>query len=336
MESTPFLFHERHRVQSQVNELFMTTRKFFTEFAVNMFGDSSALLQQSQLESSTLEEALPKGVPYHIYMIVRRPRIAFDPSTIKLVNNCFSGDFTIQHESKFDRHSFETPVRADEDKIKVLCPYPHTEFSVHNLSGEKLFGANVALFLAKTDSKFWKHMDFEVLYIGQAYGEDGSRIAPDRLKSHSTLQSIYAEAIQRSPDKDIWIILWSFVPMLITGWAGGQKNLKATPEQDAEHADKVLGTEITEQQRINFTEAALIRYFQPEYNKTFKGTFPSPAHSTYAECYSLDLNTVNVELQTENIMCRLWSPSVEPKWVHFAKFQLHSPEDRKSMFDLVL
>ena len=64
--------------------------------------------------------------------------------------------------------------------------------------------------------------------------------------------------------------------------------------------------EITEQQQINFTEAALVRYFK------------HPAHKTYSQCYDLDLNAVNVELQTEEIMCRLWSPSVAPSWTHFA------------------
>lgn len=90
---------------------------------------------------------------------------------------------------------------------------------------------------------------------------------------------------------------------------------------------------MSDQQFVSFTEAALIKYFQPEYNKTFKNIFPSPAHLTYKDCYELDLNMIAIEIQTENVMCRLWSQHVEPKWTHLHKFILHSVNDRKSMFD---
>jgi hypothetical protein len=36
---------------------------------------------------------------------------------------------------------------------------------------------------------------FEVLYIGQAFGNDGSRNALDRLKKHETLQKIAVKGI---------------------------------------------------------------------------------------------------------------------------------------------
>jgi hypothetical protein len=49
------------------------------------------------------------------------------------------------------------------------------------------------------------------------------------------------------------------------------KQYGTTTEEDDEHIDSVLGTEITEQQQINFTKAALIRYFDPEYNVLFRG-----------------------------------------------------------------
>lgn len=92
--------------------------------------------------------------------------------------------------------------------------------------------------------------------------------------------------------------------------------------------------EITERQRINFTEAALIRYFSPEYNKIYKDTFPSPAHTTYSECYDLDLNSVSVELQTDRLYTRVWSKVIKPDYVHFCTFPLHSKEDRMYMFEI--
>ena len=78
----------------------------------------------------------------------------------------------------------------------------------------------------------------------------------------------------------------------------------------------------------------MIRYFQPEYNKIFKDTFPNPAHKTYAECYDLDINSVAVELNTEDSYCRLWSEAVPPRWTHFIHYALHSRAERQAMFDI--
>jgi hypothetical protein len=77
----------------------------------------------------------------------------------------------------------------------------------------------------------------------------------------------------------------------------------------------------------------LIRFFEPEYNKLYKDTFPNPAHKTYSECYELDINSVAVELDSENIRCQLWSPKILPAWTHFIVYPLHSKEERKSMFN---
>lgn len=105
-------------------------------------------------------------------------------------------------------------------------------------------------------------------------------------------------------------------------------------EEDYEHIQKVMSTDISEQQRINFAEAALIRYFEPEYNEIFKKSFPSPSHQTYSECYDLDINSVIIELQTENLGYMVKSKKISPKWVHCEIFNMHSSQERKSMFEL--
>ena len=309
----------------------MAIRKYLTEFAINMVG-TAAILQQDALRDPDLMKKLPADLSYHIYMIARRPRIALDPSTLKISKDEFCGVFTIQKGAAFERHAFRASHDFGSD-LRVLCKYPHTEFSISNRQGGFIAGGKVALFLSQLSPELSPFMDLEVLYVGQSYGEGGSRIAPDRLLSHSTLQGIYAEALRRAPDQDVWLVLFHFEPLLITSFDGRSKQYQTSSEEDAAHRNRVLKFEITEQQQINFTEAALIRYFRPEYNTIFKDSFPNPAHSTYAQCYDLDINTVNVEIQAEDIMCRLWSPAVKPSWIHFAAFQLHSRDERLGMFD---
>ena len=109
---------------------------------------------------------------------------------------------------------------------------------------------------------------------------------------------------------------------------------KANDQKHLENVTyNVLEKGIKEQQEINFTEAALIRYFKPEYNDKFKETFPSPAHSTYSECYDIDINSISIEFLTQDLRCRFYSDEVKPNWEHFAFFNLHTYADRKGMFD---
>ena len=53
-------------------------------------------------------------------------------------------------------------------------------------------------------------LEYEILYIGQAYGKDGKRTALDRLASHETVQKIYTHSLTNNPDCDIWILLTTF------------------------------------------------------------------------------------------------------------------------------
>lgn len=305
-------------------------RKYISEFALNMICNYAALVQQEELRKI---KDLAKNVPdFHIYIIGRRPRITLDPQTLKIGDQIISGELVILVEGKQIREEFATRNMTGTPNLKIECPYPHNEYVLHDEHDEIIGGGKIAL-LRGLGRKYSEYLDLEILYIGQAYGADGKRTAPDRLDGHSTLQNIYAEAIRRSPDKEVWITLCSFEPLIFASFDGITGKYGTSTEADDAHRKKVLYNPITDQQQINFTEAALIKYFQPQYNKDYKDTFPNPAHATYAECYDVDLNAVCVELDTENIRSRLWSQGIESSFHHFCQFPLHSKEERKSMFE---
>jgi hypothetical protein len=268
-------------------------------------------------------------------MICRRPRITFDPERFSITDEFLSGEFLIQDSSRFERVPFAFRHQLGTSKVTFDCPYPHGFLTVRDETGDWLIATKAGIWAHGLRSMA-NYVDLEVLYIGQAYGEQGERNATDRLMSHSTLQKIYAEAMSNSPDKEIWLLLWNFEPLMLASFDGITKSYGTTMEEDDEHIDRVLQEGITDQQQVNFTEAALIKYFSPAYNSIYKETFPSPAHSTYAECYDIDLNAVSVELNTEDLKCMLYSTTVPRKWIHYATFPLHSREERRSMFDVVL
>ncbi|MGO0789165.1 hypothetical protein ACTOWA_04790 [Herbaspirillum seropedicae] len=273
----------------------MDIPKYMSEFGLNMVNGSRFILQQEELTHESL-----KGFEPHIYIIGRRPRISLDATSLVFTKDKVKGSFRKQVKDKFISIPFETTNNLGTEDVIVECEYPYTHYAIRDKNGNILSNGKCALLLSMISSEFREHLDLEVLYVGQSYGKDGSRTAPARLASHSTLQGIYSEAIRKSPDQDVWMILSSFNPMLLGVMDGRSKSYQTTLDDDDRHIDKVFEKPITEKQQINFTEAALIKYFQPSFNTIYKDTFPSPSHSTYAECYDIDLNMVTVELQTDD------------------------------------
>jgi hypothetical protein len=297
-----------------------------------MMTDYSALLTQNYLKDlpAVFGENIP---PFHIYIIGRRPRITLNPKTFQSDAKKLSGTFFRHSGEEKEEHSFEQVMPPEVGPLRLKTEYPYTKLALIRQDGSRFRTYPAAMFIGMLGHEYRHHLSLEVLYVGQAFGSNGERIAPERLKSHSTLQGIYAEAQQNNPDMDIWITLFSFKMQPLFSIDGTQKEYSTTTEEDDLHRKKVIKSEITEQQQINFTEAALIRYFEPEYNSTYKNTFPNYAHSTYSKCYDLEINTVNIELHTTDLKCALWSKKAKPRDIHFCTFPMYRREDRKAMFE---
>lgn len=306
----------------------MVKRKFISEFGLTMVSGELVMLQQDRLDDVAAMDFSP-----YIYIICRRNRIGMVPESTKFTIDTIEGEFFVQYGDRKESYKYKCKNNFKTDDLIMDSPYPYTEFAIRGCDGKTYCNGKTAFFLPYIIDESWKLLGMEVLYIGQSYGTEGSRNACERLKSHSTLQNIYAEAITRSPDCDIWLILCEFSETLLCSFDGRCGNYESTMEEDNDHMNNVFESRISEQQRINFTEAALIKYFQPPYNKQYKEKFPSPAHSTYSECYDIDLNMVCVELNTENIGLMIFSESVPQKPIHICDFPLHSREDRVYMFD---
>jgi hypothetical protein len=286
------------------------------------------LLQQDYLDDASLITFDP-----HIYIIGRRPRISINPKSIRIVDN----KVYIEYLKHIGEKTISIPTiginHFGTNNLTIKSDYPYTEYIITDNDIQKSYRVKAALQLINFGSKILDHLKLEILYIGQAYGTDGSRNAVDRIKNHSTLQGIYSELIKRTPDQEIWMVLCDFNEVMLASFDGITKTFETSKDEDDKHFNKIFENKISEQQEINFTEAALIKYFQPEYNKVFKDSFPNPAHSTYSECYDLDLNMVCVEINTEDLLLPLWTNKVKPSLLHFAQFPLHSREDRKFMLD---
>lgn len=314
----------------------MTHRKYISEFGLNMFLKKTMVLQQSELNRVAEYKYFNEDNPCHIYFICKRKRILIDPKEFYVDNENIIFKFRVQQQDTLEDFGIKVPNSLGTTNIKLISNYPYNYFEL--FKDDKLYLRGYPAVLLQTfETELCNYLDLLVLYIGQSYGVEGSRTAPERLQSHSTLQGIYSEAIKNNPDSEIWLILTSFDQFLLSSFDGRIKVSEEEYEKDTEHLKRVTNTVLhdglKEQQVINFTEAALIRYFQPPYNIEYKDTFPNPAHSTYSECYRLDINSISIELNTESIKCRLFSSAILPTIHHIKTFPLHSEDDRKGMFD---
>uniref|UniRef100_UPI00404A45EB hypothetical protein n=1 Tax=Fulvivirga sp. TaxID=1931237 RepID=UPI00404A45EB len=316
------------------------TKRLPTEFAINMCLDKMMILQQSELAQVGSFNYFDKYSPCHIYFIGKRPRVIVDKDVFNIAEDYIEMNFKIQKEDSWEELPLKFENGFKDAKVEFKTIYPHNTFEIY-VNEELFVAAKVSTFLQMMLHYPHKRdfLDFEVLYIGQSYGVEGARTAPDRLVNHSTLQGIYAEAISNNPDSEIWLALASFSQINLMMFDGRTQFTEEEKIADKERFknvyDKLNWEGINEQQKINFTEAALIKYFQPPYNVIYKDSFPNPAHSTYSECYDLDINSVCIELNTsESVNIQFYSETVEKDPWHMKDFLLKSKEERKSMFEI--
>lgn len=308
-------------------------RKYTTEFALNMMVNSAALLQEEDLGNLTSQPSVGSE-PFHIYFIARRPRITFEPDTFVFTDNVVQGAFLVHQGPTVTRVDFKYGNRREAPFRSFRSEWPHSVGHFLGDEGEVEFTTKAAILASRARQDMGSFLDLEVMYVGQSYGDEGDRTAIGRLQSHSKFQSILGEASRLAPDKEIWLILVSLMPIMITsidGTSVGETLM--SDDEDNEHILKVTSQAMDEAQQICFAEAAFIRYFQPKYNKHFRDNFPNPAHASYKACYDLDLNSVFVEFNSEILGCRLYSDAVPARWVHLPQFFLHDPAERAAFIE---
>jgi hypothetical protein len=292
------------------------------------------------------QTAFAENNPCNIYFILKRPKVTIDPNYCIKDNKSFELRYFIHEEDKKHERKFRTNI--DTDKYDFQTKYPYNYFSFINKTNPDLSRhyklAVIIDTIHQKSNTIEPLLDYEVLYIGQAFGEDGKRTAIDRLGSHSTLQKIYSEAMQKNPDSEIWILLASFRQKNISSMNG---KISMPQENEKEDFTRWLNfnngeNHFSDRQKINFTEAALIRTFLPKYNKEYKDTFPNPAHSSYSECYNLDINAIVVELDMTEARRWLYSDDKSrevdneglgiPYW-QYGQFYFVTNEDRYKIFN---
>lgn len=271
----------------------------------------------------------------HIYAICRRPALSFDPSSFNYSEPVSTGVLKRKVDGKEEEIPFAFPLRAPEGGRIEVANYPSRKLLGYDASGnvERAWPAALIGMRAKVADESIR--DFEVLYVGQAFG-DGDRTAFDRLQNHKTLQKILADIHAEFPDDEVILFMFEYEPgVAMIHMDGIAKDAQVIGDEDSAHIQNVLDNPPTEKEEISIAEAGLIWYFRPPYNIKFKDSYPKEDLKVLETCYRLDLAGLSVEINTDEFPCRLWSRDRGPGHHHIAQFDLHDPKLRRTFFSLV-
>lgn len=332
-------------------------RKYFTEFGLNVYTSYKTLIPVEHLDK------VQDDAKYHIYMILGVPRIIIEKDSI--VTQEDSIDFSIKQinrgeeiEYKIEKVSLIDGLDHNNIQFNVRYPYTQLNCKIENSflksyyeNNRRALGCSEEEFInlcnTPIDAQVFLNqylyakgdpLEMKVLYIGQAYGKHGERLAQDRLTSHETLQKILTDCHSKYPDKRIFILLLEMTPMLNTTFDGITKEYSANEKEESEHFKNGLLNLPLYNQVINITEAALINYFKPIYNTNFVENFPCDRHKGYKQYYDLDYNCMSVELDLEfdyipRIVLYSDSSKIQSSF-DFVQYNLFNDPNRKNMYEI--
>lgn len=294
-------------------------RKFDVEHALGMYASSFVVIPAFAIYDGDLLKQYEKILATcHIYLIGAVPQVDFVGA---------------RQEGQQLITLYEVAGEARE----LEWPIP-TGFSLgEGPEGWYLMGADGSRIFPDDQDVIFQRLNneqnaigFKVLYIGQAYGKDGSRNALDRLLKHETLQKISLQGLP--PGYRLNLLLLEIEPgnRMYTSFHPQAEVKDHGTARISSGLDKLFDTD--EVERITLYEASLIRYFQPRYNKEFKNSFPSTNMKVLADCYDKDFSALVAEICIDELPFKLFSDSIAIKQYHTVVHDLHDDESRKMFF----
>lgn len=292
-------------------------KKFSVENCLSLFACSYVIMPAFSLYDQEKVDEFRKAVPKcHVYFIglvpvIKTTRVKISDTTLETVHALGGKEYTIDWGCPPDLN-LDLTTEQSLSELQVAELLPDEERLVKRLSEE--FNA----------------ITFEVLYIGQSLGKDGSRNAFDRLLHHETLQKIAVQGFPSNFQLYVLLIEISAQTQLIAHINPKAKNKTDTLSRFSLGWEKVKNT--SEAERTALYEASMIRYFKPKYNKEFKNSFPSTNLKILSDCYDKDFVGIVAEFDFGNIPMKLFSECVAPSPVHVAKHHFTGDYDRQMFF----
>ena len=227
----------------------MSKKLYLSEFAVNLFAARWLITSANQFMSGGTMGAEEQDVANscHIYLICKSPVVSFSKDSLKYENGNLSVkvNYRVEGEIREKEFSFDFPLLDGAASVK-LSNYPHREILTLDSAGAvvRYLPASVVSIGTGWHLENRELSDLEVLYIGQSFG-DGTRTAFERLRNHSTLQKILAQAQYESPDNEIQILTFEYAPYRIIHQMDGRAGNVISDYRDMDRFRSIQDNHLT-------------------------------------------------------------------------------------------
>lgn len=274
----------------------------------------------------------------NIYVIVKRPKVRFHARSLQHDRYRLFGLLEVHEKNGFQLMPFE------------YCPSKGrtiSEFQLRDGPEQKI------AFVYRDESREWfpaieviqqcglginHYPDLQVLYVGQAFGKTGRRLAVDRLGNHRALKRIQND-MQNEPEQELFILMYRYGEHHKHLHVDSDQSVEvqASEQEEVEHLMKIGNISVERRLRIYLAEASLIRYFRPHYNQVYKRTFPSKKHGIVQKALDMGFSRLVVQIGSKPMRSKLWSPALtKPKvallepFVQFADYSFYSDHDKQT------
>ncbi len=312
------------------------------QLGLNFYSSKVLIFNPNDLDKAEVKAAIEND-KYHIYLIGKRKKLFFEKSETN------DSNFNVSHFYSLDEGHNKVPIKVQHSKELEILSLKDGYYKVI-FNGQEAFVRDYLmannLFGLKDDvigDKFKTPLpsDLQIMYIGQAFGRTKERKIDYRLANHEKLQEIALKILDSASNEEIVIIgikveVNDLATALIIDDKGLDKANKMTIESMYD-LKKRAAERISEGQKITVYEAALIKYFQPEYNKEYKETFPTPDFKSYDELFKTSFDYCAMTIDCAVIFSRLFSTAVpERKYIHHQHFPLTTIDEKKSFFEYLI
>ncbi|MEN3156682.1 hypothetical protein [Priestia aryabhattai] len=216
-----------------------------------------------------LDYLSPNDRRYNIYVATLIPKLSTDEYSIQLFEDYMRFDIIVGTGEHNSRETLDISITSDDmpefDHRKFEFAYEKPRKAMVFTGWKKGPIELNLLHVYLAESKYY--LDTEIVYIRQAFRENGERLPAEELMSDPMLQKLEADLLRDYPEKDLALLLLEFKSQLLE-------------ETDSEDEDLVQLQEIIKNpslelnnQILDATEAALINYFKTEYNKKLNDKF---------------------------------------------------------------
>lgn len=172
---------------------------------------------------------------------------------------------------------------------------------------------------------------FSIKYIGKSLVSENHNVV-ERLRSHSKLQKMLADWEIDNNYNYLAILFYRFDHEQYIMSMNGRLNPANLTDEPGENAMKFHDNQMKKDIRISLAEAALIRHFEPHYNKIYKESFPDNRQKILEEAYKLEFESLVVEINTEDSKLLVRTDEIDPFDHHICQFNLRTPEVRQTFF----